>query len=283
MYVIGNDASRAHIPVEAPSFKERLAVCRHCEHWRGVCLRGHTLHVAINCPMGRFRCAPLVSLLIPSRRPDNRMLNDTIASFLSRADHPERVEILVRLDEDQQNRRDGIAAKVLVGPRFRGYRDLHVFYNELAAASTGDWLWMMNDDAHMETTGWDTALARIVHRNQAGVTELWPKTRVRGGEIHYWSNDFPVVSRGFYRVLGHFSQSPLNDCYVRLLALAGGFEQECAVVVNHQYLNEANGKQARDDHYSAEMQRLVDEDRARFQAAGIPMRPIDMRNNRLAV
>jgi hypothetical protein len=42
------------------------------------------------------------------------------------------------------------------GPRIgKGYDSLHEYYNELASKATGDWLMLWNDDAVMETEGWD--------------------------------------------------------------------------------------------------------------------------------
>lgn len=35
-------------------FYQRVAVCKQCEHWRGVCVRGHTLNSHQPCPEGHF-------------------------------------------------------------------------------------------------------------------------------------------------------------------------------------------------------------------------------------
>lgn len=289
MHALGMGDSSAHIRVEAPFmvFRERLAVCRQCEHWRSVCLKGHALHGVAACPVGRFGCRALVTLLLPTRRPDTDFVRRTIQSFRSMADHPEHVEILVRLDDDcvqQKDELEALGVKVYIGPRYRGYRDLHLFYNELAAEATGDWLWLMNDDVIIETRGWDTLLGRVAHANKAGITELWPKTRVCG-EVHYWANDFPLMSRAFYETLGHFSMSPLNDCYVRLLALSGSIERPYDVVVEHFYQYSLKGDDAGASacafHHSAESQQHMDADLDKLRRAGLTMLPVSMKTNRV--
>lgn len=35
-------------------FYQRLPVCQACEHWRGVCLKGHPLQSPVGCPIRKF-------------------------------------------------------------------------------------------------------------------------------------------------------------------------------------------------------------------------------------
>lgn len=35
-------------------FYQRLPVCQTCEHWRGVCLKGHPLQSPVGCPIRKF-------------------------------------------------------------------------------------------------------------------------------------------------------------------------------------------------------------------------------------
>lgn len=40
--------------INANVFYERQAVCLTCEHWKGVCLKGHGLASPLGCPIQKF-------------------------------------------------------------------------------------------------------------------------------------------------------------------------------------------------------------------------------------
>ena len=40
--------------IDRGKFYERLEVCRLCEFWRGVCLKGHALQSPAGCPLKKF-------------------------------------------------------------------------------------------------------------------------------------------------------------------------------------------------------------------------------------
>lgn len=104
-----------------------------------------------------------VYLLTPTRkRPD--MLSVSAESALDLADHPDRVKLLLHVDDDDPT--DYSAwPHVLRGPRW-GYAGLCHYYNALAALarelSVGQdaaWCVVWNDDEKMLTPGWDEKLA----------------------------------------------------------------------------------------------------------------------------
>ena len=113
--------------------------------------------------------APIIcSVLIPSRARYDRLVK-TIDSVFATAADPRRVEVIVRLDEDDEasiRQCETLAAwrkaprgvssvtdltenniAVVIGPRLNGYASLSQFYEECAARARGAWLWVMNDDA----------------------------------------------------------------------------------------------------------------------------------------
>lgn len=40
--------------IERAVFYQRLAICRVCEFWGGVCLKGHPLQSPVGCPVKKF-------------------------------------------------------------------------------------------------------------------------------------------------------------------------------------------------------------------------------------
>ena len=108
----------------------------------------------------------LCAILLPSRARPDRLLK-TIASVWATVADPSRVEVLLRLDDDDRAMLDRLGefekpgTRIIVGPRGRGYPDLNKMYGELAAATPAPWLWMMNDDAIIVGKGWDEQLVPL--------------------------------------------------------------------------------------------------------------------------
>lgn len=40
--------------IERAVFYQRLGICRVCDQWRGVCLKGHPLQSPVGCPLRKF-------------------------------------------------------------------------------------------------------------------------------------------------------------------------------------------------------------------------------------
>jgi glycosyltransferase involved in cell wall biosynthesis len=98
-----------------------------------------------------------ISVLIPSRNRTIQLANG-VRQILAMAADPSRVEILLRLDCDDEaslqafrRLRRAVPAVAVVDDRYAGWASNHVFYNALARQATGDWLLLYNDDAQMLT------------------------------------------------------------------------------------------------------------------------------------
>lgn len=154
----------------------------------------------------------MISVLLPSRgRPKD--LEEAIDSLYSHSAYRDGVvEVLVRLDRDDPEL-DSYTdlrqmAEFVIGERGRGYPDMHVYVNELAALAKGDWLFLFNDDARMRTVDWDRKI----------LEGEWPEICVLRPNQGDAGNLFPIVSRKFYETLGYFSLSPHNDSWVESIS-----------------------------------------------------------------
>lgn len=110
---------------------------------------------------------PLISILLPTRKRV-AMVESSLTSLLSRARHPEQLEILIAYDDDDEQSREyftgtawqefigcwPVQSKIFCVPRW-GYRALHKYINMLAGASRGKWIFFWSDDPRMETDHWD--------------------------------------------------------------------------------------------------------------------------------
>ena len=172
-----------------------------------------------------------VSVLLPSRgRPD--ALRAALRNLAETCEKPERVEILVRLDDDDAAAlavRDSLAAecapvdlRIIVGPRGGGYRTFHNFVNELCAVARGDFLFLYNDDSRIETRGWDRQTA-AERENLCVLNPATPENPSR--------NIFPLAHRKVVEILGRFSPIPFCDAWVQDVADAAGVHREMPLFV----------------------------------------------------
>lgn len=182
----------------------------------------------------------MISVLLPSRgRPDD--LEDSIRSLMDLADDPREVEILVGIDPDDRLVRARVQSLSFEfghcnvfgweAPFRHGYKQIHQYFNFLAGEATGEWLMLWNDDARMETEGWDT----IIHHAQ----------EVPGGPQHvlfmnaiYESvgergNIFPVWPSHWRAELGYVSRSPNVDVWVNELGEQLGRVKRIPVIAVH--------------------------------------------------
>ena len=187
----------------------------------------------------------IATVIIPSRGRPAR-LTTAVRSLLDHARDPDQIEIVVRADDDDPGTAEVARAlprtRVIVGPRGAGYRDLHVWINEIAARTTSRWLWIFNDDAriHSATRPWDEILA-------GDQTRL---TYVKFDECRREPDDpalFPIVGRDVYDTLGHLSLNPHVDSWVDevIRVLSGGAVRYYdAVTVDHSRPDDATAAES---------------------------------------
>jgi hypothetical protein len=154
-----------------------------------------------------------ISLLLPTRGRTEALIK-SVKSVYELADRPHRLQMLFAFDKDDEIGkaffRDEIQPwlddhkyhymAMLFEPL--GYIRLHVYNNKLAAKVDADWIVIWNDDAIMETQGWDTEILKYNG-----------KFRLLAFHTH---NDhpysiFPIVPRKWYELLGYISPHPTQD------------------------------------------------------------------------
>lgn len=173
----------------------------------------------VDAPLVPFKRGkgPLVSVLLPTRGRVSGLLAalDSLHS-LSRY---KNIEYLLKIDEDDKETLDAyeglkkiIAVRALISPQGNGYRDFHLWINELCSMSKGDWLYMFNDDALMQCQDWDVVLATMGFSPGAtwhGVSDvcMFITPTVQRPE----SYEMAFVRRKVFEILGHYSLNPHCD------------------------------------------------------------------------
>jgi hypothetical protein len=153
-----------------------------------------------------------LSLLVPLRGNPGR--RQRMWSSL-RATAP-AVELVIRLDDDDEDtaawaRTLRPLPTIVIGPRLKGYASLPRFFNEMAAAASGDLLMCGNDDMIFATPNW--------HAQYIGRANEYPDGLFDIGCMTYPAGAFPfsVVSRRTTRTLGFLNDERLlySDIFLR--------------------------------------------------------------------
>jgi len=177
-----------------------------------------------------------VSFLIPTRGRLQSLLGG-IESIKKTASPDVQIEILIRVDDNDTETLAGRSqipsdVIVVVGPRWLGYDSGCLFFNELAAKSTGDWIIPWNDDIFMKTKHWDKLLPPFDNINI-----VW--LHITGS----WTWAHPIMTRKLYKLWGCFSPySPCDACIFTIWRTAGKPLQESKdfkITVEH-HRNEAD-------------------------------------------
>lgn len=175
---------------------------------------------------------PLASFLLPSRGRVER-LKLSLASIAETCNDKNCYEVMIWADDDDVKTieflltlKDNPTIKTTIGARGRGYLDLNVFCNHLASVSSGEFIWLFNDDAQIVTQGWDDVLKNHLADK--------PKVYQPSSKGHT-RNIFPCVRRRIYEIMGRFSESALNDFYISTVAKKANIEQKINIEVFHDH------------------------------------------------
>ncbi len=166
----------------------------------------------------------MISVLLPSRcRPQE--LSFSLDSLELETND---IEALIWLDDDEPkvNAYDAVlharaGVRTFVKPRV-GYRRFDKMVNFLCEQAKGEWLFLWNDDAYMTRPDWHKQFEKVASRfkplEEPVVLNLWGQ----GGK----QNLFPIVSRKFVDILGHFSQNTACDDWAWRIGSATGIQHD---------------------------------------------------------
>jgi len=177
-----------------------------------------------------------ISVMFPTRgRPAS--LERSLKTLLERASDIYSIEVLLAIDRDDQPTIDHCLTvirpwledincqyKFLQFER-QGYSQLHRYLNELSKHARGNWLFFYNDDAAMETAGWDNVI-------QEHSTEFC-LLRAETNHEHPYAI-FPILPREWVELTGNFSQHQLNDAWVSQIGWMLDIVKTIPVMITHE-------------------------------------------------
>ena len=163
----------------------------------------------------------VISILLPTRGR-REMLKRSIDTLISKAAKPERLEILLGIDEDDDGVQEYLkeeVAPMLVKHQVEcranlfkplGYENLHQYVNHLASTASGEWLFFWNDDGLMVSDDWDL----IIDRYRGQFKLLAPTDNHNG---HPYAI-FPILPRDWFILIEHLSMNAQNDAWLSHIA-----------------------------------------------------------------
>ena len=176
-----------------------------------------------------------IAILLPTRGR-TEALDRSLVGLLERATDLNSIQVLLGLDNDDtvglehfktvlQHKLEDLGVDYLAmsfDPL--GYGRLNEYINKLAEHSSADWLFFWNDDAIMETTGWDEEITKY--------TGEFKLLAVHTHNDHPYSI-FPIVPRAWLDVIGHLSLHSMTDAWLSQVAYCVDIWQRIDVDVVH--------------------------------------------------
>jgi hypothetical protein len=176
-----------------------------------------------------------IAILLPTRGR-TEALDRSLIGLLELADDLDSIQLLLGLDTDDavgiEHFQNKLQPKLdAMGVDYTamtfapiGYGRLNEYINELAKNSSADWLFFWNDDAVMETQGWDEKITE-----HTGEFKL---LAVHTHNDHPYSI-FPIVPRAWLDLIGHLSLHSMTDAWLSQLAYCVDIWERIDVHVLH--------------------------------------------------
>jgi hypothetical protein len=176
-----------------------------------------------------------IAVLLPTRgRTD--ALSRSVIGLVNRAVMLDQVHLMFAFDNDDEIGKAHFAENLqpwldnkgvdYTAMEFEplGYGRLNEYINALAREANADWLFFWNDDAIMDSSGWDKVIA-----SHTGEFKL---LAVHTHKDHPYSI-FPIVPKEWLDTLGYLSPHPLTDAWLSQVAYKLDIWERIPVHVTH--------------------------------------------------
>jgi hypothetical protein len=176
-----------------------------------------------------------ISVLLPTRGRAELSFK-SLSTLWATAKNNTGIEYLVALDEDDEAsieyyeqtvipylEAEDIDYQIHVVPRW-GYERLHEYVNYLGTKASGEFMMFWNDDAIMDTKGWDKEIDKF--QGQFRVLRMPDQSE------HPYSI-FPIIPHKWKSLLGTLSRQQMSDAWVSQIAYLCNIMVNIPVKVTH--------------------------------------------------
>jgi hypothetical protein len=208
-----------------------------------------------------------VAVLLPTRGRTDPLTRSVTSLFELCAD-PSRIKLVLAFDNDDTVGLEHFENSVqpwlddhdidytAVGFERMGYACLNRYYNEMAKHARADWYFVWNDDAVMQTQGWDHVIESY--------TGQFCLLKIHTHNEHPYSI-FPIVPHDWYALFEHFSRHQMIDAELSQIAYMLDLIQIVDIEASHERADLVGKKED-------------ETDRARIRFEGNPMNSYDFHN-----
>ena len=176
-----------------------------------------------------------IAVLLPTRSRTDA-LTASVTSIINLANKVSNLQLMFGFDDDDETGLNHF--RTVIQPfldkhdvtyeahlfKSMGYAGLNRYYNHLAKSTSADWLFVWNDDAVMETQGWDSVIEQY--------TGKFKLLKVHTHNDHPYSI-FPIMPRAWYDLMNHLSRHQMIDAELSQLAFLLDIMQVIPVDVVH--------------------------------------------------
>ncbi len=149
---------------------------------------------------------------------------ESVNSLFENCENVNNFEVLLALDNDDIETISKIEAYIIDKPNVKiflferqRYRGLNNYYNELTHQSSGNYLFLWNDDSKIISKNWD---AEILN-NECDLCVLNPKVFGSEEYINTYHNGlmilFPIITRKWFDITGEWAHVPAVDSWIDIL------------------------------------------------------------------
>lgn len=176
-----------------------------------------------------------VAICIPTRGR-TKALETSIMSMVNRATKLDRIQVIVAFDHDDETSMEyynktikpkldekNVAHSMIVTPRY-GYIRLNHYVNLMARMAEAHWIIFWNDDAIMDTDGWDREIAKY--------NDKFRVLSFLAHKEHPYSI-FPIMPHMWVRILGHVARHQQTDHEISHMAYLLDIFERIPVHVTH--------------------------------------------------
>lgn len=176
-----------------------------------------------------------IAILLPTRGRTGA-LSRSVMSLINRAVKLDKIQLLLAFDEDDNEGIEHFENELepwLISKKVNydaqvfppmGYARLNEYVNALALSADADWLMFWNDDAMMDTAGWDKLIAEH--------TGKFKCLSVHTHNDHPYSI-FPIVPCEWLNELGYSSPHQISDAWLSQQAYLLDIFERIPVYVTH--------------------------------------------------
>ncbi len=131
-----------------------------------------------------------ISIILPTRNRQS-LIYRLLDSIVKTTDNPQDLEIIIYIDEDDLESQNisypSLSIVKLIGPQ----RTMVTINNICYRASTGKYIFLMNDDVVFQTPHWDTTIVKALEQFPDGIALLY------GNDLHRGKGmpTFPILPR----------------------------------------------------------------------------------------